>query len=426
MSLSDKKPIGEPKQEFKILKILKKTKKRNLKDKYKLNGGKLLGEGGFGCVISPPLKCSKTFLKLPYSIDKNYISKIIEYDENEDDVWNELNIGKLLLKIDPNQKYFSPIINGCFLDRQRNKDLKYLASKPNKHSNFSNSTSYSTLNSSSDTDKTKKLKKCNIYLDEIYLNLLSKNAGINFDDVFQSHNENLHNYIEDNYKTIFNHFCKGLSLLHKHNILQSDIKSLNLMCNYSETTGNAKMTFIDFGLSEIIENKHTLRDLFYFCSKGTDLYKSPEIIILCEFIDLLNKDKKQFSKTKVLDNVLKIYKSNRYYYKKELNLHFSKLGINLKTKKDLTKYCNNNDILKVYNKIIDDYNNNVLVDKFIEDKNIYKWDVFSLGLFFAELNYKYNLEDKLLFDLINKMVNPFYWERYTIKQCLEHPFFTVV
>ena len=423
MSLIDKKKVEEPKQEFKILKIFKKTKKNQ---EHKLKGGQLLGEGGFGCVISPPLKCSKTFLKLPYSIDKNYISKIIEYDENEDDVWNELNIGKLLLKIDPNQKYFSPIINGCFLDKQRNKDLKYLASKPNKHSQLSNSLS----SSNSDNNKTKKLKKCNIYLDEIYLNLLSKNAGINFDDVFQSDNQNLHNYIEDNYKYIFNHFCKGLSLLHKHNILQSDIKSLNLMCNYSETTGNARMTFIDFGLSEILENKHTLRDLFYFCSKGTDLYKSPEIIILCEFIDLLNKDKKQFSKTKVLDNVLKIYKSNRYYYKKELNLHFSKLGVNLKNKdkldkKDSAKYCNNSDILKVYNKIIDDYNNNILVDKFIEDKHIYKWDVFSLGLFFAELSYKYNLEDKLLFDLINKMVHPFYWERYTIKQCLEHPFFTI-
>jgi len=417
MNLSKKKTVKKLNKEFQILKILKKTKK--------LKGGKLIGEGGFAaCVISPPLKCKKTFIKLPYSIDKNYISKIVEYDENDDDVWNELNIGSKLLKIDPNQKYFSPIINGCFLDKQRNKDLKYLASKPNKHSQFSNLTSNLELNNQND-----KIKKCNIYLDEIYLNLLSKNAGINFDDVFESNNENLHNYIEDNYKNIILHFCKGLSLLHRNNILQSDIKSLNLMCNYSETTGNAKITFIDFGLSEIIENKNTLRDLLYFCSKGTDTYKSPEVIILYEFIHLLNKDKKQFSKTKVLDNVIKIYKSNRYYYKKELNLHFSKFGVNLKNKdkkdKNLKKYCNNNDILKVYNKIIEDYNNNILVNKFIEDKNIYKWDVFSLGLFFAELSYKYNLENKLLFDLINKMVHPFYWERYTIKQCLEHPFFTI-
>ena len=105
----------------------RKSKLSSLKTK-KQSGGKVLGEGGFGCVISPPLKCKKKFLKEPYSIDENYISKIVEYDEEDTDVWNELNLGKILLKIDRNQRYFSPIVNGCFLHKQkkRNNDIAYL------------------------------------------------------------------------------------------------------------------------------------------------------------------------------------------------------------------------------------------------------------------------------------------------------------
>ena len=108
----------------------KKNKRPMVRDKRKTQkGGKLLGEGGFGCVISPPLKCKKSFTNSPYSIDRNYISKIVEYDEDDDDVWKELNIGKILAKVDPSQKFFSPIINGCFLHRQRNHDLEYSISK---------------------------------------------------------------------------------------------------------------------------------------------------------------------------------------------------------------------------------------------------------------------------------------------------------
>jgi hypothetical protein len=36
----------------------KQTKKNRIKNKLK--GGRFLGKGSFGCVISPALKCSKT------------------------------------------------------------------------------------------------------------------------------------------------------------------------------------------------------------------------------------------------------------------------------------------------------------------------------------------------------------------------------
>ena len=60
----------------------------------------------------------------------------------------------------------------------------------------------------------------------------------------------------------------------------------------------------------------------------------------------------------------------------------------------------------------------------MKNEHILKWDVFSLGLFFLELITFYNIKNKLLIDLINNMIHPYYWLRYTSKECLNHSFFT--
>jgi hypothetical protein len=132
-------------------------------------GGKVLGEGGFGCIISPPLQCKNPFLNIPYSIDDKYISKIVEYDEDDSEMMNELKIGSKLLRIDPNQKYISPIINGCVFFKQNSNNIVY-----KRYKLFNNDT------------KTDSNKKCNIYTNEDYLNLISKNAGINLADILDN------------------------------------------------------------------------------------------------------------------------------------------------------------------------------------------------------------------------------------------------
>jgi hypothetical protein len=178
----------------------------NRKDYVKQKGGRLLGEGGFGCVVSPPLKCKKTFHKFPYSIDTNYISKIVEYDESDESIWNEIDFGKKLIKIDKSQKYFSPILDGCFFHKQKNKDLSYSLTNSKLSSNNTKSKS----NSNSNLNLTKKKDKCNIYMDTHYLNLISKNAGITIEDAIESNDLYLRNYIKQNYIHIMHHYCKAL------------------------------------------------------------------------------------------------------------------------------------------------------------------------------------------------------------------------
>ena len=63
-----------------------------------LHGGFKIGEGGFGCVISPYIPCSK---ELPTS--QIYISKIIQ--SNFRDYREEVKLLKKIKKIDPNNKH---------------------------------------------------------------------------------------------------------------------------------------------------------------------------------------------------------------------------------------------------------------------------------------------------------------------------------
>jgi serine/threonine protein kinase len=381
----------------------------------KQNGGVLLGEGGFGCVISPPLKCKKTFHKFPYSIDTNYISKIVEYDESDESIWNEIDFGKKLIKIDPSQKYFSPILDGCFLHKQKNKDLSYSLTSKNSNSNYSSS-------SSSSSYLTKKKDKCVIYMDTQYLNLISKNAGITIEDAFESKDLYLLNYIKNNYIHIMHHYCKALKLLKENDILHCDIKTMNVMINYNKVRDTAGLTLIDFGLSNNINHiSGTNYDILNCTANGTQVYKPIEITILYEVLYLMKKNPKNYSNKVALKRILESFKDNKKFYSKVLD--FNRYGIKVKHSKDESLYGNTDDILKVYKDIIDKYNSKTLTTTFLTNNDIFKWDVFSLGILFAEIFLIFNIRDEKAEKLINNMIHPFYWNRYDIDQCLKDPLF---
>lgn len=384
-------------------------------------GGVLLGEGGFGCVISPPLRCKKTFHKFPYSIDINYISKIVEYDESDESIWDELNIGKKLIKIDPSQKYFSPILDGCFLHKQKSRDLLYsLTNSKSTNKSFTN-------NSSVLSNSSKKKDKCNIYMDTDYLNLISKNAGITIEDSFETKDLYLKNYIINNYIHIMHHYCKALKLLKDNNVLHCDIKTMNVMINYNKARDTAGLTLIDFGLSGNVTNKgiETNNDILIFCANGTQIYKPIETTILYEMLYLIKKNYKTYTSKIALKKIVETFKDNKKYYSKVLD--FNRFGIKNKhnnKSSNTSLYGETEDILKVYNYIMEKYNNRTLTKTFLNDKAIFKWDVFSLGILFAELFLIFNIKDEKAENLINKMVHPFYWERYDIDECLKDPLFT--
>ena len=85
----------------------------------KQKGGKVLGQGGYGCVIDPPIMCSSKLNKL------NKVSKLINLtnasQEKHDEAINEYESGKIFTKVDPNNMYFLPGIDLCQItDKDKN------------------------------------------------------------------------------------------------------------------------------------------------------------------------------------------------------------------------------------------------------------------------------------------------------------------
>ena len=84
-----------------------KTKKLNY-----LKGGKYLGSGSYGCVITPPLDCKKSYLskkmfKTYANANANanntkYVSKIIK--QGDSDSYHEINISKYIKKFELEKK----------------------------------------------------------------------------------------------------------------------------------------------------------------------------------------------------------------------------------------------------------------------------------------------------------------------------------
>ena len=396
--------------------------------KYKFikqRGGKLLGEGGFGCVVTPPLRCRNPLFKTPYSIDDRYVSKIIEYDEDKDDandILNELKFGRKLSKVDPRQRYFSPIINGCLLEEQKHPDVYYSRVKTFKFSRYSSNSSEKTNDN-----------KCQINSNDEYLNLILKNAGIDFKSALTNKNREYFNYFRYNYKAVMHHFCDALMILHRMDILHRDLKPWNIMINLKPERNKATLNVIDFGLSEELKKKQTILDMIDLTGAGSEKYIPMEVIMLRIMLKIIYKNKniipKNF-KSEVLSKAKTKYKSSRTYYLSRFYFGqdgFIYEGSHLnKTidEKHKPRYGNKKDRYKVFYHLLKDITNKTMIQNFTGHLgHIYKWDVFALGIIFAEIIVKCDIQDELAFDLVNKMVNYYYWERYDIKECLNHPFF---
>ena len=78
-----------------------------------MKGGKLLSEGGFGCVFNPSMKCDGS------SDSEKFVSKIQRYDNSAK---NEIAIGKILSSIVEYKSHFAPIISHCNVDIGQIKD----------------------------------------------------------------------------------------------------------------------------------------------------------------------------------------------------------------------------------------------------------------------------------------------------------------
>ena len=398
----------------------------------KLKGGKYIDKGGFGCVLSPAIPCSRTDKNLNKSV-----SKIIKHET--DSLKKEIKLSNILNKLDPEHNFFITIDKYCFINEipENRTDLTNVKYKNDNLKKYSINTD-KLINK---YGKKKKIDKqfCDIDLDLKPVNLIMPYAGISLSSIMKTNlksdniKSKMHQMFIDNLKIYFKHLIIGVIKMHNNRIVNKDIKLRNIMLlmkNENKNT-NEKMNdktvksdeimairYIDFGLSELL-TKEFCENINNIELKGTPYYLSPELFI-CAFINKYKDHSEIYQKNKIMQYITKYVEKTLSIFGENQIIAKLNSTINLLYKK--IKYLYDKDKL--------------LLAYFGSDNNkfngyLQKADVYALGISiyetlykYSEINIKKNDEYKILYDLLLHMIDMDSDKRYNIIQCLSHPYFT--
>jgi serine/threonine protein kinase len=311
-------------------------------------GGSFIGEGSYGCVFKPLIKCQNLNFKELKEIKKEKGQVIGKILETKNLMVIEYNSMMKIRQLDPKYNFTVKMFNTCFVLK---KDL--LKGDIHKYCKYS---------------QNKKMQ--NIYYQIIYKyggeDLTNFNVNeIKFGDFFIS----------------CKNILKGLITLEKNDIIHLDIAPRNLL--YDKST--KKMKLIDFGLA-----KNTVELLFeddcLFDFK-TDYYP-PEFKLYQGFKNFGT----QFSEEIYLITLIKNY--NLDIFEDILNI-------------DIIQ--ESKEIYKIYYNILKKEGMNGVSEFFSTTFN--KIDIYSFGYVLLKLIKEYNISNKIndinfkIIKLISKMVN---------------------
>ena len=368
------------------------------------NGGKFIGKGGFGCVVSPALKCSKR--------DKYtdmMVSKVIPtHDANYS---NELKISQVLKKIDPGKKYYLTFEKYCYINNIPDERRDFL----NVHYLNDELTKWEVVEGQPEKDR----HVCRLELALKPINLIMDYGGYSLTDIsvvstkLLGTKAKMHQLFIDNLAANFKHLVLGIVKMHFNRIVNRDIKLRNIMMSFNKDTKQVQLRYIDFGLSNLLTT--------VFCSdynniriSGTPNYIAPELYVSY----VINRYRERSS-------TYQIQKITR-----ELDANFKHSIIRINERELLGNYKENIDSL--YYKVHNLYQSGKILPLYFgTEKNkfngyLQKADVYALGLAIFIMLYVYSDFDVRanadLYDLLIHMIAMDPDKRYNAVQCLSHPF----
>ena len=226
-------------------------------------------------------------------------------------------------------------------------------------------------------EKSKIYKKCSMDAMSRYKSLQADNCGV---DMFYNKGKKTlfkklssHNKI---YNNVYN-LLIGLKHLHKKNIIVCDIKPENLMLK------DDKIRYLDFGGSILYDSKKSTPLKNFSFTRG---FIPPEVVYLISY--------------------------KKYYFYSSLKSHVALLS----------ELDENNPYFSAIFDIF--YNHKNFESYFKKINGPFKFDVYSLGLSLKEITNIVGYKDEKLKDLISKMTDINFARRYSIDECLKHPFIT--
>ena len=308
-----------------------------------MKGGKLLAEGGYGCVFAPGINCDGSIMKT-----QKYVSKIQRYDSSAK---NEIKIGKTIQELSGYEDHFSPILKYCEIDIAQIKD--------------------------------KESKKCTIFKKKKSKNFIVMKMPYIKGEDFMDYLVNQKNSIQliSNIILSYNHLLKSITMLISKDIIHYDIKGSNIIFNENKEIP----VLIDFGLSiqKNTINKDNLNYMFYVYAPEYYIW-SLEVHYMCY---LVNKNKEPNNDE--LEEICKKYVDGnkalqRNFSPKFINKYLEKCIKQLK-KYNKIDYDDRIDKLLGYWKTFDNYSLSIMYLKFLHYININGFIDNQFIIFFSKL-----------------------------------------
>ena len=328
-------------------------------------GGKILGEGTYGCVFHPPIKCSGE------SRRRSGVGKIVRniYDANE-----EINIAKQIRKIDPKGKFTNPMINDCMIKKSN-------ITKKDEDNILCGATS--TLND-----------------DKTYKQIIYKYKG---QDLLSTDNTDFMRY---------SNLINGLKILQQHKICHRDIKEENILSLKN------KYIYIDFGLTTKMNGVYTEQEtgiLMY-----DYLYYPPEFKIYAIMNKLIRDNDYDQDPMELVDDIFDTMENAKFtHVYKNIKPELKTLGVHKGMRQE---------VYEAIHKIVFDTFRLSEKKKNKYFTNLAKYaDVFSLGVVMLnESSKEEGLYDKLSLEqttqlniILKKSIAFNVFERYDINQLLD-------
>ena len=297
-------------------------------NKEDMIGGKLLSEGGYGCVFHPEVNCEGKEIQ-----SKDFVTKIQQKDFSAE---NEIKIGKILKEKYENRKD-KPLINNF---------VPVISSCPIKMSKLK----------IDDKDNCKVFKK----IDTTNMIMLKIRYVDSKDfDTYIIENKNS-SMIFLTLISAYNYLLKSLALIQNANIVHFDIKGQNIVFDLKKVNP----IIIDFGLSLPMDQIKNTNLYDYFYVYAPEYYVWPLEVHYINFLLHVNENPTEND----LKNMIKTYISKNAAFdgfSKEFKKDFYTLCLNeLKKYSELSLVEKKNKVLKSWNSW-DNYSISIVYLKFL-------------------------------------------------------------
>jgi serine/threonine protein kinase len=399
---------NKSKRKHKAKSKIKSNTKSNTNKTKKLKGGRFIGKGSFGCVITPAISCPKLDKsEEQQKLDKHVSKILINPDE---DVKEEIKLSKIVRNLDPNSNYFITFTDACRLRQIP--------------SNRSNVTSVRYTDDSFSEWRNLEYKKtdkdfCPIDLGLKPINLVMPYAGMDLLMILskQSKDPNARQILSQilvNFKSGFKNLLQGMYKLHNARIVNRDIKMDNIIADYNESR-ELQIKYIDFGLASHLTEEYTT-NINNVGLQGTPTYIPLEIFIAYNINKYLDA---KYGDSYILSKIFR-----------DINESVKPMYVDLKERNVVNQLGPMVNIL--FQKIKGEFKTKMILDNFfgqnsvgIFDGYLQKADVYSLGLTlyeFLDIAKGRVYQDTLLYDLIKHMIELDPVKRYNVVDCMKHSY----